>query len=127
MSTQHTPGPYKVYFDEDGDEVEPRREWLAIATADPQDGSMGDEVAVVNVARVEDGQRYEHGTLADREADARLIAAAPKLLEALRAMLRAFPPSKFIDDPEFQAEAAGKRPYEAHQLARAAIAEVKGE
>jgi hypothetical protein len=63
MTTKHTPGPWAVRFYE-------RHETAVIKTAD------GDEVATVDVK-----------CMPDAPADARLIAAAPDLLEACEAFV----------------------------------------
>lgn len=65
MSTTHTPGPWKVC------EVALNDYWIVgstIGAADPRDGRRICDVAILNN---------------DKEANARLIAAAPELLEAL--------------------------------------------
>lgn len=55
------------------------------------------------------------------EANARLIAAAPELLEALERMLHSFSPHPCENTEKWREE------YDACELARAAIAKAKGE
>jgi len=90
--SKHTPGPWIVYEFVDGYEIRsPEAEcWVATAS-DPEAvwGAIG------------------------REEDARLIAAAPELLEALENLLKVH-------------EGEGGTQYNAADMARAAIAKAKG-
>lgn len=67
MKTEHTPGPW--YFNPRND---PRQPQIASETT-------GHSIAVV----------YDHTTDDEKRANARLIAAAPDLLEAAEALLEA--------------------------------------
>jgi hypothetical protein len=76
MSARHTPGPWRNcgQYDKLRDEV----------------GATGKAIAVVWTRRAADGlqRRGETDADAEGEANARLIAAAPDLLEALQGLLR---------------------------------------
>jgi hypothetical protein len=106
MSAQHTPGPWVIkpatgpekehlYFD-----VKP-----VLAVDDPYRGS---------VCTVHDAENIEGITVAESEANARLIAAAPELLDVLRDCLH-FMEMAELDDDEPHVVAA-----------RAAIAKATG-
>lgn len=97
MSAHFTPGPWKVSHDEYAGHYD-------VSTFDPERGS--EAIAQVLYANNEPGGRGE--------ADARLIAAAPALLEALGWL-----ESYLRDTPHHNAPAAAN--------ARAAIALAKGE
>ncbi len=98
MNTKHTPGPWTIGRIGDGTEH----------TA-PIEGA-GTTVGYVEMHSFDDDET----TTPEQAANARLIAAAPDLLEALRALLDASPgPDKgYVSTPYF----------EARQSARAAIA-----
>jgi hypothetical protein len=73
QQTQHTPGPWRVYR-------QPSKTWqgmysLHVLASDQTPAEMA--AAIVHVA----------GTNPDDEANARLIAAAPEMLEALATLL----------------------------------------
>lgn len=72
MSAQHTPGPWWLQADGAG--------WYVECTPE-----RGHSVAYV---RAEAGEDDPDTPDAEKEANARLIAAAPELLEALRGVLR---------------------------------------
>ena len=73
MSAAHTPGPWSVF---DGREVDGISPWVVTKSGDPEDSDG------LYVAGLADND-------AETIANARLIAAAPDLLEALQAMKRA--------------------------------------
>ena len=78
MTAQHSPGPWRFTDDgygEDCEPPEPGKRWLTVET----DDEYPDEIAVI-VNRV--GEPTE-----TQMANARLIVAAPLMLEALRAAL----------------------------------------
>ena len=95
MKTKHTPGPWTVgpWFDNDG---QPE---IIIEHVTPH-GNLVPAVAL--------------GGLVGQEANARLIAAAPELLDALRGLLRCM-----ADDEEYG-------PDHRVTIARAAIAKATG-
>ena len=108
--SKHTPGPWSVgatrhYKCSGGAEV-------AIHYGPAE--SMGNCIA----------HAYGHGPSGDAEADARLIAAAPELLEALRGMMDAY--ADLCDDvtPSYQTYERRKARVDA---ARVAIAKATGE
>jgi hypothetical protein len=68
-STQHTPGPWKLWDDQPS-------EWTVRASAGPE--YLSGVVATVRVDWIYEHQREQ------QRANARLIAAAPEMLEALR-------------------------------------------
>ena len=89
MTTKHTPGPWAIRDDnEDG----------AVSIV----GSSQIVLARVRTATVEPG-----------DANARLIAAAPELLDALQSMVSQFPEAELRADPDLHASV---------KRARAAIA-----
>jgi hypothetical protein len=71
-TTQHTPGPWEVYDGHDGHFGKMRESYIT--------HDNGTDTARITVARMIDCGY-------DNSADARLIAAAPDLLEALKAVL----------------------------------------
>ena len=73
MTTKHTPGPWSTW------EFEPR----AIAVGPDAGGLAVAEIVSTNAHGITTAQTEERGA-----ANARLIAAAPDLLHALRLMLR---------------------------------------
>ena len=77
MSAQHTPGPWRVILDDTGG---PFTGWPSVSASDQLDCSI--------VHRAGFKQEY-WGDLSQREAiaNARLIAAAPDLLEALQHLM----------------------------------------
>jgi len=95
MSAQHTPGPWEAFFKHKYDE------WHV--SIPMSDGGM-------RWALFDDGVRSENP-----EGDARLIAAAPELLAALRAML---------DANAVPSSICKQRP--AYDAARAAISKATG-
>ena len=91
--SKHTPGPWIVYEFVDGYDIRaPEAECYVATASDPEAvwGAIG------------------------REEDARLIAAAPELLEALENLLKVH-------------EGEGGTQHNAADMARAAIAKAKGE
>ena len=91
--SKHTPGPWIVYEFVDGYDIRaPEAECYVATASDPEAvwGAIG------------------------REEDARLIAAAPELLEALENLLKVH-------------EGEGGTQHNAADIARAAIAKAKGE
>jgi len=68
MSASHTPGPWSVF---DGREVDGISPWVVTGSGDPSDS---DGLYVAGLAVID----------AETLANARLIAAAPDLLEALK-------------------------------------------
>ena len=101
MSTQHTPGPWYVgtEFNDQG------RHIYAAQKVRHEDGDEWHPL----IACTDDDER-----LVDWQANARLIAAAPDLLEALQRML---------DAPSHGTHEAMRR---ANEAARAAIAKATG-
>jgi hypothetical protein len=69
-----TPGPWGIEVTSDGSWIGPMR-------------AAGDKVANI-VVRVDTDREYKMEVLAEKKANARLIAAAPDLLEALEALER---------------------------------------
>jgi len=65
---QHTPGPWKVYFDDVYKEGEPVIEGVSVVGVPDKDGDEIEQIAYI---------------INDSVDDARLIAAAPELLAAL--------------------------------------------
>lgn len=113
MSTQHTPGPW-IGKDDNG-KFNSNHEWSA-----QDEGSDCSEVApiwangkvIALVVHSSDNFSFEsHPSI---EANARMIAAAPDLLEALKYMLEVCP-------------AINNQGEEAHCKARAAIAKAEGQ
>lgn len=100
MSAQHTPGPWWLQADGAG--------WYVECTPE-----RGHSVAYV---RAEAGEDDPDTPDAEKEANARLIAAAPDLLEALWAMVTSFHAVEYME-PHMQ---------EASNMARAAIAKAEG-
>lgn len=90
MKTQHTPGPWFVSMD--GRTI--------------TSGGNGTNIAIPCV--------LQHGMKGDKDANARLIASAPQLLETLEALVEAYSDT-IIPECQFIANA------------RAAIAKAKGE
>lgn len=111
MSTKHTPGP-----------------WMLVETPDESVISSWDihvgeyKVSVFPYKRIYSEDRTHSGLIIDKErmADARLIAAAPELLDALNRLL------PMAEDGTFQ---YGANPDEDEDIiyARAAIAKATGE
>jgi hypothetical protein len=99
VKTQHTPGPWAVSGH------------INRFTAG-EIIKAGDE----EIASVHDFNRYNRD--AEREANARLIAASPKMLAALRVLL------PYLPEPE---DAVDPQQHAALVAARAAIAEAEGE
>lgn len=93
MSTKHTPGP-----------------WVVKPVENEQGGFDIDSEYGYHIAETIGGLDYEE------EANARLIAAAPDLLEALRELLEACKDAKFASDP-----------FDSMPNARTAIAKATGE
>ena len=81
MNTQHTPGPWRVILDDTGG---PFTGWPSVDASEELDCSI--------VHRAGFKQEY-WGDLSQREAiaNARLIAAAPCLIESLRGLLAVWP------------------------------------
>ena len=75
MKTQHTPGPWTIHADTDG--------WPLVMSG----GVAGRIVANVNPQSCPDESSAPAFVAMPCEANARLIAAAPELLEALEASL----------------------------------------
>lgn len=112
MSTQHTPGPWTS--------IVPPSSCYTHRFIQAERGGDANNQPDITIAEV--GGRYssedERVSVHEHVANAKLIAAAPELLQALRAMLRwtgALPPSESRDLPDFT-EA------DATCIARAAIA-----
>lgn len=108
MNVGHTPGPWSFLIDESG---------------------SGDEIFGYDVSAA-DGRSivyYDNNDDPQTEANARLIAAAPELLEALQGVLEGLPFDG--DESEYELAQAGCTPTEAAQLAKAfaAIARARGE
>lgn len=76
---KHTPGPWNVYESDDGHEIRMGRANDSISY--PSHCIVTYDHMIYPV----DGEQYE-----EAEANARLIAAAPELLEALEGMVEAF-------------------------------------
>lgn len=72
MKTQHTPGPWRV----NGRSIDATD--VCVAT-------------IETIYRAPAGSYYDRAYVAETEANARLIAAAPELLDALRAVLASLP------------------------------------
>ena len=81
--TKHTPGPWSV-----------------------EKSNLGPEIWNQNtrVARVNINHEY-HADMVDDQANARLIAAAPELLEALEAILEAMPAQMSLDGEQLRSDA----------------------
>jgi hypothetical protein len=92
MSTAHTPGPWKVYRTTDGTAI--------LGVGDADSGGISD----ANFGLWRSGE--------EREANARLIAAAPELLDMLKRVLRASPVFErdclYGEACEFVAKAEGR-------------------
>jgi hypothetical protein len=101
MNTQHTPGPWAVKHHEDTDTY-------SIYVAGRQWNSW--TVAALGYSK-------------EDEANARLIAAAPDLLEALQTMLIAFAPPNYEEMDESELETC----FPEWTKARAAAAKATGE
>lgn len=97
MKTQHTRGPWTL------DEV-----WMIVK------GPKGEEVCAIHSGQ-SDGERVDRNVAHD---NARLIAAAPELLEALERLLNTPEPMTTTEHFDYNANAT--------RLARAAIAKAKG-
>ena len=109
MTTQakHTPGPWSVRIDRD--KYDSSRDVIRVRAEEDRNHPQGP----LTVSRI---NQY----LADESvANARLIAAAPDLLEALRVMLRSFETGE-----HYETRNPYCRPYV--QAARAAIAKAEG-
>ena len=117
--TKHTPGPWTVEHDGAGYPMiagseatdwgtEARYHWIANVLAVPEALHKGGKIRLT-------------GMLMETEANARLIAAAPELLEALREFVSLMPSAEGL---------GGHAPIGAFQivadLARAAIAKAEG-
>jgi hypothetical protein len=87
QTPQHTPGPWKVEHDGDFYVITP-------------DVVHGDAEAVDELLAV-----YVSKNPATREANARLISAAPEMLEALKAIIRDLPAKRDWLDPVIEAQA----------------------
>ena len=100
--SKHTPGPWKFEI-----------LWAGFSAIRGRDGQL-----IFGVAA---GDNSERRPKLEIEANARLIAAAPDLLEALRQMLAAFQcdMDSYADDPDAWQ-------HEVWEAARAAIAKAKG-
>lgn len=104
MSEKHTPGPWTFSrWDQFGD----TRFYVAQAQGAPYTPNYSDVATLI--AETVSGERVRI-----QEANARLIAAAPELLEALKYMLEVCP-------------AINNQGEEAHCKARAAIAKATGD
>jgi hypothetical protein len=104
MKTQHTPGPWAVrdhWADEGAFEVYPTR---------------GGEPKIGQWSALAEVPEYGPNDAPEAEANARLIAAAPDLLEALELMLENLD-AMYVVSPASSA----------HKKARAAIAKATGE
>lgn len=99
MSTKHTPGPWQA---------QPETDYVPA-----QVSRLGEKAAIVDVF----GDNREQ-----RGANARLIAAAPELLLALRLMLDAVPSNKL--HPQGYTDSKQNR---ANDAARAAIFKAQGQ
>ena len=99
MKTQHTPGPWTIHADTDG--------WPLVMSG----GVAGRIVANVNPQSCPDESSAPEFVEMPCEANARLIAAAPELLEAL----------------QFVMTASGEQLSTAFEQAQAAIAKATGD
>lgn len=99
MEAKHTPGPW--YFGEDGRYVRESGSDVAIAYVEDDDGHPDPE----------------HARPLPRDANARLIAAAPDLLAFAERVVAKFKPATFIDNVLTLAD---------FDAARAAIARARG-
>lgn len=96
---KHTLGPWKVYRSPDGSTI------IGIGVNRPDDPDHG--------AGITDPRFGLWGSGTEREANARLIAAAPDLLAALKTLCAAY-------------EACNGEDHPAYKQARAAIAKAEG-
>lgn len=100
MSTKHTPGPWRV----------------------EQDGNMNPNLTFRICGpwiHRKSSARQPYHALADTEANARLIAAAPELLEALKLAYQQF-------DDAIHCRRPSMHPLEYAKVLRAAIAKAEG-
>ena len=81
MNTQHTPGPWRVYFE--SDQFDSAQSILRIIDPRGDDHPPG-PLSIANINVVAFAPHLEEPL-----ANARLIAAAPQMLEALRSALEA--------------------------------------
>lgn len=102
METQHTPGPWRIENDTDGERFH------------IVGGALGSVVTTIDYLREPDSEE---------EANARLIAAAPLLLKALEQLVLA---ASAIRDGERDEMALAGYAW-ADDVARAAIREARGE
>ena len=109
MSAQHTPGPWWLQADGAG--------WYVECTPE-----RGYSVAYIRSEVAEDDPDTPD---AEKEANARLIAAAPDLLEALKELSRSFI-GTYSDDQRSDDEINNHREHW-ERMARAAIAKATGE
>ena len=75
MSTAHTPGPWRIFVDDEGLD---RCAYIDAGLPLPRN------TAIAHVF----GKEGDENEIATRNANSRLIAAAPDLLEALQAIIR---------------------------------------
>lgn len=108
MTTEHTPGPWLATEDPMSSQ-----DYQTLVALPGRAGAMGTWLALVqhNWNEAEAGERRI--SWKEAEANARLIAAAPELLEALENLLA-------VNEGE------GGTRYRAQDIARAAIAKAKG-
>ena len=87
MKTQHTPGPWTIHADTDG--------WPLVMSG----GVAGRIVANVNPQSCPDESSAPEFVEMPCEANARLIAAAPELLDALQWLVDLMPDPELDSDP----------------------------
>ena len=116
MSTEHTPGP-----------------WLLEQQLGTGDSDCGWSVLEREqnpyrgeICHITDAEHIAGITKAERDANARLIAAAPELLEAMRALVKHFPTDSEMDQIGFTKESVTEA-CDAYDAARVAIAKATGE
>lgn len=112
MSARHTPGPWKWSVES----VDP--EWAIVTD---QSGGI---VANVNSETGPDGTSFPAMRLMPRDANARLIAAAPALLEALSSLMPWI--DKAIESGAFKECVLPRGAEKAAEAARAALAQATG-
>ena len=120
----HTPGPwtFALYFQDAEQLAELQRFGMTPTRCLLNDGSAPVMADGARVALIDCQTPYKRGKgheteCAERDANARLIAAAPDLLDALRAMLGDTPPAGEPGHVDFA---------DAVKMARAALARVQG-